>query len=56
MLTNKIFNASALTKPIKLDLCFLSNFSMLTGKRNFAYYQILLCLLPNIFTFRNKHK
>ena len=56
MLTNKIFNASALTKPIKLDLCFLSNFSMLTGKRNFAYYQVLLCLLSNIFTFSNKHK
>ena len=45
MLTNKIFNASALMKPIKLDLYFLSNFAMLTGKRNFGYYQILLCLL-----------
>ena len=56
MLTNKIFNASALMKPIILDLCFLSNFALLTSKRNFAYYQILLCLLSNIFTFSNKHK
>ena len=56
MLTNKIFNASALTKPIKLDLCFLSNFAMLTGKRNFDYFQIMLCLLSKIFTFSNKHK
>ena len=56
MLKGEKFDAFALTKPIKLNLCFLSNFAMLTGKRNFGYYQILLCLLSNIFTFSNKHK
>ena len=40
MLTNKIFNASA------LKLCFEQ--SMLSIKRIFAYYQTYLCLLSNV--------
>ena len=42
MLTNKIFNASALSKLASINLCFLSNVSLLTIKRVFAYYQMLI--------------
>ena len=49
MLTNKIFNASALRKHASSDLCFLSNLSLLTGKRIFAFCQMYVCLLSNIF-------
>ena len=51
MLTNKIFNASALRKPALRDLCFLANISLLTSKRIFAFYQMYVCLLSNIFPF-----
>ena len=51
MLTNKIFNASALRKPASRDLCFLANISLLTSKRIFAFYQMYICLLSNIFPF-----
>ena len=56
MLTNKIFNASALTKPIYSNLCFLSNFAMLSIKDTFAYFQKQLCLLANIFKFNNGYQ
>ena len=41
MLTNKIFNASALSK-----LCFYQ--SMLSIKYIFAYFQIYFCFLSNV--------
>ena len=47
MLTNKIFNASAL-KYASSDLRFLSNLSLLTSKRIFASCQMYVCLLSNI--------
>ena len=40
MLTNKIFNASALAMLRSINLCFLSNVSLLTIKSIFAYYQM----------------
>ena len=40
MLTNKIFNASALRSFGSANLCFLSNVSLLTIKPIFAYYQM----------------
>ena len=40
MLTNKIFNASALRNYISANLYFLSNLSMLSIKSIFAYYQM----------------
>ena len=48
MLTNKIFNASALRKHASSDLRFLSNLSLLTSKRIFASCQMYVCLLSNI--------
>ena len=42
MLTNKIFNASALRSYASINLCFLSNVSLLTIKCVFAYYQMLI--------------
>ena len=48
MLTNKIFNASALRKYASSDLRFLSNLSLLTSKRIFASCQMYVCLLSNI--------
>ena len=51
MLTNKIFNASALRKYASSDLCFLSNLSLLTIKRIFASCQMYVCLLSNIFVY-----
>ena len=39
MLTNKIFNASALKDLIKSALYLLSNIALLTIKCSFAYYQ-----------------
>ena len=53
MLTNKIFNASALPISVRLKLCFLSKVAMLTNKYTFAYYQILLCLLPKMYKYKN---
>ena len=47
MLTNKIFNASALTILASVALCLLSNVRLLTIKSIFAYYQIYFCLLSN---------
>ncbi len=41
------------TKPIYSNLCFLSNFAMLSIKDTFAYFQKQLCLLANIFKFNN---
>ena len=55
MLMNKIFNASALTKPIYSYLCFLSNFAMLPSKDTFACFQKQLCLLSHIFKFNNNY-
>ena len=40
MLTNKIFNASALRSYASFNLCFLANVSMLSIKRIFAYCQM----------------
>ena len=40
MLTNKIFNASALKDLIKSTLYLLSNIALLTIKYCFAYYQM----------------
>ena len=45
MLTNKIFNASALKELADVYFCLLSNQSLLTIKSYYAFYQILLCLL-----------
>ena len=42
MLTNKIFNASALGSYASINLCFLSNISLLTFKSIFAFYQMLI--------------
>ena len=40
MLTNKIFNASALQSYVSSNLCFLAKISMLSNKPKFAYYQM----------------
>jgi len=40
MLTNKIFNASALRNYLYARFFFLSNLSLLTIKCVFAYYQM----------------
>ena len=40
MLTNKIFNASALRSYASRNLCFLSNVFLLTIKCQYDYYQI----------------
>ena len=62
MLTNKIFNASALSSLLnriyaccQILLCLLSNISLLTVKGCFAYYQtnsflISACLKDFTFT------
>ena len=40
MLTNKIFNASALRSYASVNLCLLSNVSLLSIKSIFAFYQM----------------
>ena len=40
MLTNKIFNASALRSYASSNLCFLANVPLLTGKHIFDFYQM----------------
>ena len=53
MLTNKIFNASALMMPVKSTLYFLSKAALLTNKYPFACYQIVLCLLSKMYKYKN---
>ena len=50
MLTNKIFNASALGSYASINLCFLSKIPMLTIKSIFAYGQMSICLLSNVIS------
>ena len=49
MLKGEKFDASALRKPASSDLCFLANISLLSSKRIFAFYQMYVYLLSNIF-------
>ena len=55
MLTNKIFNASALlSKLLSLSkLCFEQ--SMLSGKDIYAFYQTYFCLLSNVNMITTKY-
>ena len=36
---------------MRLPWCFLANISLLTSKRIFAFYQMYVCFLSNIFSF-----